>query len=116
MTTPRDIEAPPPVEIQDSSAEPSADGHYHLTLYVTGATPRSTRAIERVRAVCEEELSGRYTLVIVDVYQQPEALSKDQIVAAPTLVKWLPGPRKRLIGDMSDRDRVLAGLGLQRRA
>ena len=85
---------------------------YVLRLYVTGLTPRSTRAIGTVRSVCEEHLAGQYELEIIDVYQQPGRSSEDQIVAIPTLVKCSPQPQRLIIGDMSDRNRLLSGLGL----
>jgi circadian clock protein KaiB len=85
---------------------------YVLRLYVTGLTPRSTRAIGTVRSVCEEHLAGHYELEIIDVYQQPNRSSEDQIVAIPTLVKCSPQPQRQIIGDMSDRSRLLFGLGL----
>jgi circadian clock protein KaiB len=85
---------------------------YVLRLYVTGMTPRSTRAINAVRSVCDEHLAGRYTLEIIDVYQQPARIREDQVVAIPTLVKSGPSPLRRIIGDMSNRDRLLLGLGL----
>jgi circadian clock protein KaiB len=84
-----------------------------LRLYVTGMTPRSTRAISSVRGICEEFLSGRYQLEIIDVYQQPALIRDEQIFATPTLVKKGPEPERRMIGDMADRARVLAGLGIQ---
>jgi circadian clock protein KaiB len=86
-----------------------------LRLYVTGMTARSARAINNIRAICEEHLRGRYDLEVVDVYQQPVLARGEQIVAAPTLVKQLPLPLRRIIGDMSDKDRVLLGLDLRRR-
>jgi circadian clock protein KaiB len=85
---------------------------FELRLYVTGMTPRSTRAITAVRALCEEFLRGRYDLEVIDVYQQPDLSQREQIVATPTLIKKGPAPSRRLIGDMSDRARLLAGLGL----
>jgi circadian clock protein KaiB len=88
-------------------------GRYQLRLYVTGATPRSLQAIESLRQLCEEHLKGRYELTVVDMYQQPELARKEQILAAPTLIKLLPPPLRRLIGDMTQTDRVLAGLDLQ---
>ena len=87
---------------------------YVLRLYVTGMTARATRAIENVRAICDEHLHGRYDLQIVDVYQQPALAKREQIIAAPTLIKKLPLPLRRIIGDMSQRDRVLLGLNLTR--
>jgi circadian clock protein KaiB len=83
-----------------------------LRLYVTGMTSRSTRAIRIVRAVCEEHLPGNYDLEIVDVYQQPTRIQEDQVFAIPTLVKTHPSPLRRIIGDMSDRTRLMHGLGL----
>ncbi len=85
---------------------------YVLRLYVTGMTPRSGRAVKNLRAICNEYLDGRYDLEIIDIYQQPVLTKGEQIIAAPTLVKKLPLPMRRIIGDMSDRDRVLVGLDL----
>lgn len=85
---------------------------YKLRLFVTGSTPRSTRAIENLRRICDEELKGRYDLEVIDVYQDPEATREFQVVATPTLVKVLPEPLRRVIGDLSDRERVLAGLNV----
>jgi circadian clock protein KaiB len=86
---------------------------YRLRLYVTGTTERSTRAIQNIRAVCDEHLSGRYELEVIDIYQQPVLAQGHQIVAAPTLIKMLPLPLRKLIGNLSDVDRVLMGLDLQ---
>jgi circadian clock protein KaiB len=88
------------------------EGQYKLRLFITGSTPRSTRAIENMRRICAENLEGRYDLEVVDVYQDPEATKELQIIATPTLVKILPEPLRRIIGDLSDRERVLAGLDL----
>jgi circadian clock protein KaiB len=88
---------------------------YVLRLYVTGLTPRSTQAIATLRAVCEEHLAGRYDLAIIDLYQQPELAQDEQIIAAPTLVKELPLPLRRLIGDLSNEERILVGLELRKR-
>jgi circadian clock protein KaiB len=90
----------------------SANGRYKLRLFVTGSTPRSTRAIANMRKICEENLSGRYDLEVVDVYENPDATRELQIIATPTLVKILPEPLRRIIGDLSDKERVLAGLNL----
>lgn len=83
-----------------------------LRLYVAGMTARSRRAIENVRAVCERHLLNRYDLEVIDVYQQPTLAKGEQIIAAPTLVKRLPLPLRRVIGDMSDTERLLVGLDL----
>jgi circadian clock protein KaiB len=89
-----------------------AEHLYSLRLYVTGTTPSSLRAIQNLREICEECLPDRYELEVVDIYQQPERARQDQIVAAPTLVKQAPLPRKLIIGDLSERERVLRALNL----
>jgi circadian clock protein KaiB len=86
---------------------------YVLTLYVTGIRPRSQRAIDNIQRLCEEYLPGRYELKIVDIYQQPALAQGAQIIAAPTLVKRLPEPLRRIVGDMSDDDRVLVAMGIK---
>jgi circadian clock protein KaiB len=88
------------------------NAHYKLRLFVTGSTPRSARAIANLRKICEENLGGQYDLEVVDVYANPEATRELQIVATPTLVKILPEPLRRIIGDLSDREKVLTGLNL----
>lgn len=90
------------------------DERYVLRLYVMGMTARSTRAVENLRAICDEYLGGRYDLEVVDIYQQPVLARREEIVAAPTLIKKLPLPVRRIVGDMSNRDRVLLGLDLVR--
>jgi circadian clock protein KaiB len=85
---------------------------YVLRLYVTGVTPNSVRAIDNLKDLCEEYLHGRYDLEIVDIYKQASLAKDEQIVAAPTLVKKLPLPLRKLIGDLSEKDRVLLGLDL----
>ena len=85
---------------------------YRLRLYVTGATPRSSLAIENTRRICETYLPARYDLEVIDIYQQPTVAGDEPIFAAQTLVKITPLPLKRLIGDMSNLEKVLHGLGL----
>lgn len=85
---------------------------YVLRLFVTGTTPRSTRAILNLRLICEQYLASDYDLEVVDIYQHPEVAKQFQIVAAPTLVKMTPLPLRRIIGDLGNTDRVLMGLGL----
>ena len=85
---------------------------YKLRLFVTGSTPRSARAIANMRQICEENLHGQYDLEVVDVYENPEATRELQIIATPTLVKILPEPLRRFIGDLSDKEKVLAGLNV----
>ena len=100
----------------DSSFEKTAQAKgtekYVLRLYVTGMTPRSIKAIENIRKICEENLHGRYELDIIDIYQQPEYAKKEEIIAAPTLIKQLPLPLRKFIGDMSNKDKILVGLNL----
>ena len=96
-----------------SGHRPPAE-RYILRLYVTGMTARSARAVTNLRAICDEYLEGRYELDVIDIYQQPVLTKGEQIIAAPTLIKKLPLPMRRIIGDMSDRERVLLGLDLVR--
>ncbi len=86
---------------------------YLLRLYVTGQTPRSLRSIENLRRLCEKYLKGQFDLEIIDIYQQPALASEGQIIAAPTLIKTMPLPLRRLVGDFSDQKRVVLGLDLK---
>ena len=86
---------------------------YVLRLYVTGSTKRSTLAIQTMRDICDTYLKDRHDLEVVDLYRNPEAAAREQIIAVPTLVRLLPGPLRRVIGDFSDRRRVLATLGVR---
>jgi circadian clock protein KaiB len=101
----------PPDRDDDPSVEPEG-ARYLLRLFVSGMTPRSTVAIARIKSICEEHLNGRYDLEVIDIYQQPDAAKVDQIVATPTLIKKLPAPLRRLVGDLSDKERVLLGLNI----
>lgn len=85
---------------------------YVIKLYVTGRTPRSVQAIANLKRICDEELSGRYDLVVIDVLERPQLAEDEKILATPTVVKELPVPIRRIIGDLSDRERVLVGLDL----
>jgi len=85
---------------------------YVLRLYVTGMTPRAQEAIRNIKKICEEELKGRYDLEVIDIYQQPELAKSEQIIAAPTLIRKLPLPLRRLVGDMSNKEKVIVGLQL----
>ncbi len=87
---------------------------YFLKLFVTGSTPRSLKAISNLRQICEEHLKGHYELLVVDLYQQPELAKENKLVAAPTLIKWLPEPVRRVVGDMSDKAEVLLGLDIRK--
>jgi circadian clock protein KaiB len=85
---------------------------YILKLYITGASPNSTRAVSNIKKICETYLKGRYNLEVIDVYQQASVATTEQIIALPLLVKLFPSPKKRLIGNMSDLKKVLRGLEL----
>lgn len=84
-----------------------------LKLYVTGTTPQSVKAISNLKNICEDRLKGLYELEIIDLYQQPHLAKGEQIIAAPTLIKKLPPPLRRVIGDMSNSEKVLVGLDLK---
>jgi circadian clock protein KaiB len=86
---------------------------YLLKLYIVGTTPRSNRAIVNIRKICDEHLAGRYELEVVDVLRNPALAAGEQIIAAPTLIKKLPLPLRRFIGDMSQTERILLGLDLR---
>ena len=85
---------------------------YVLRLFITGHTQKSMRAVRNITHLCEKHLSGAYDLEVIDVYQQPELAVEHQLVAAPALLKLLPLPPRKLVGDLSDTGRVLAGLGI----
>ena len=109
-----------PLTHEDHDLPAQPDGppdaqQYVLRLYVAGVTPRSLGAMSCIKRLCEEHLRGRYQLEVIDIYQQPVLARGDQIVAVPTLIRKLPAPLRRLIGDMSDEQRVLVGLDLRPR-
>ena len=89
------------------------DGKYILRLFVAGINPKSKKAIENLRDVCEEYLEDQYELEIIDIYQQPIFAKEGKIVAAPTLIKELPLPIRRFVGDLSDKKKLLLGLDLR---
>jgi len=101
-------------ESMDEWLRPPADEKYVLRLYITGMTPNSRRAVENIKNICEQHLQGRYELVVIDIFQQPTLAEGEQIIAAPTLIKQLPHPLRRLIGDMSNTEKVLLGLDLRK--
>jgi len=100
----------------EAAARAHATAHFVLRLYVTGTTPRSARAISNIRRICEEHLEGHYDLEVVDIAQHPTLAEGEQIIAAPTLIKKLPLPLRRFIGDMSQTERILLGLDLREAA
>jgi len=100
-------------EIFEEVAAKGGSQKFILSLFVAGMTPRSLRAIENARQLCEKYLKGRCELEVIDVYQQPELAKDSQVVAAPTLVKHLPLPLQRFIGDLSDPEPILVRLALK---
>lgn len=86
---------------------------FHLRLYVAGQTPKSLRAFANLRRICEQHLAGRYDIEVIDLLEDPRLAAGDQILAIPTLVRRLPTPIKRIIGDLSNTERVLVGLDLR---
>ncbi len=95
------------------AAKRKAEEKYVLRLYISGMTSRSLEAIENLRKICDEHLSECYDLEVIDVGQQPELVTREDIIATPTLVKELPMPIRKIIGDLSDRERILVALNLQ---
>ena len=101
--------------IRSGEGSHSRQRKYLLRLYISGSTAKSTQAVENIKRVCEEHLKNRYDLEVIDIYQQPQLARGEQIVVVPTLIKRLPRPLRRLIGDMSNQEKMLLGLGLQER-
>jgi circadian clock protein KaiB len=97
----------------EAAAAAHATAHHVLRLYITGSTPRSARAISNIRKICDEHLEGRYDLEVVDICQHPILAEGEQIIATPTLIKKLPLPLRRFIGDMSQSERIVLGLDLR---
>src|SRR5580658_3103008 len=93
--------------------EANSTFEYELRLYVAGQTPRSLQAFANLRRICEEHLSGRYRIEIIDLLEKPQLAKGDQILAIPTLVRTLPAPIRKIIGDLSNEDRVLMGLDVR---
>lgn len=91
----------------------AASSRYILKLYVAGQAPKSVNAIANIKRICEEHLQGRYQLEVIDLYQQPQLALGEQIIAVPTLLRKLPTPLRRIIGDLSNIERVLVGLDLR---
>ncbi len=90
------------------------DSHYSLRLYVAGQTPKSLQAFANLKKICEEHLKGRYSIEVIDLVENPQLAKGDQILAIPTLVRRLPPPLRKIIGDLSNTERVLVGLDLRR--
>jgi circadian clock protein KaiB len=97
----------------ETAAENAGSAHYVLRLYIAGTTPTSSKSVDNLRNICEAHLRGRYELVVIDVFQQPMLAKDDQIIAVPTLIKEFPAPVRRIVGDLSNEQRVLVGLDLK---
>lgn len=101
------------LEAMEAASRDSAGQPYVLRLYIAGLTPRSQEAVRTITGICEEHLAGRYDLEVIDLYQNPVLAKGEQIIAAPTLIKQLPLPLRKIIGNMADKDKVLVGLDLR---
>jgi circadian clock protein KaiB len=93
-------------------ARGAAGEHYSLQLYITGTSPRSTEAIHNLHALCEEHLAGRYDLEVIDLYQEPARAAIGQVIASPTLVKSMPRPLMRMVGNLANREQLMIKLRL----
>ena len=100
-------------EKMEEALEAQGDKHYVLRLYVAGMTPKSTLAVTNIKKICEEHLQGRYSLEVIDLYKSPALADGEQIIAAPTLLKKLPLPLRKFIGDMSNMEKIIVGLDLR---
>lgn len=103
---------PRPDRRRPDAASAPTEARFHFQLYITGHTPRSTQAITNLRALCEEHLRGRYDLEVIDLYQEPARASVGQVIASPTLIKILPKPLMRMVGDLADREHLRLKLNL----
>jgi circadian clock protein KaiB len=106
----------PAKEALAAAARAAQQQQYVLRLYIAGLTPRSQEAIRSVTAICEEHLANRYKLEVIDIYQNPVLAKGEQIIAAPTLIKKLPLPLRKLIGSMADKEKLLVGLDLREKS
>ena len=100
-------------EATTPTADTDPDKEWQLRLYVAGTTQRSTAALDNLRRICEEHLAGKYEIEVIDLLERPQLAKGEQIVAIPTLVRKLPEPVRKIIGDLSDQERVLIGLDLR---
>jgi circadian clock protein KaiB len=97
---------------RQKAAPKSGPATWNLRLYVAGTTPRAAKALENLKRICEEHLAGQYAIEVIDLLQTPQLAKGDQIVAVPTLVRKLPEPVRKIIGDLSNTEKVLVGLDL----
>ncbi len=103
-------------ELEEAMRELDGDARYVLRLYVAGSGERSLQAVGRVKRLCEQHIEGRYELEVIDIYQHPSEAGSGQVIAAPTLVKHMPPPLRRVVGSMADEGRVLIALGVRANA
>jgi circadian clock protein KaiB len=103
---------PTTTELFEQSLSQSKEEHYTLRLYISGTTIQSVTALQNIKKICEEHLQGRYELEVIDIYQQTEAVISENIVAVPTLIKKLPLPLQKMIGNLSNTEKVLIGLDI----
>jgi circadian clock protein KaiB len=101
--------------VEAALAGTNGEEHYNLRLYVAGQTPKSIAAFANLKKLCEEYLPGRYTITVIDLVQNPQLAAGDQILALPTLVRKVPSPLKRIIGNLSDKEKFLVGMDLKPR-
>ena len=106
----------PPVEPSKTATDTSGQALYVFRLYITGTTPKSTRAVHNLIQLCQAYLVGRYDLEVIDLYQQPSLAQAEDIIAVPTLLKKQPLPIQKLLGDLSNTQQLMAGLGLSARS
>jgi len=95
------------------TSQQNSSEHWDLRLYVAGQTDKSLRAINNLKRICQDHLHGRYSIEVIDLLEQPQLAAGDQIIALPTLVRRLPQPMKKILGDLSNQERVLVGLDLR---
>lgn len=101
------------IEVFEKALGQDEGAHYLFRLYISGTTPRSMHAVQNLKKICLDYLDGRYEMEVIDVHQEPGAAREGEIVALPTLVKELPPPLKKIIGDLSDLKRILEGLAIK---
>jgi circadian clock protein KaiB len=111
MTDPEDL-TPTTTELFEQLVSDSEKQHYVLRLYIAGSTFQSLKALQNIKKICEEHLHGRYEIEVIDVYQQTDEIIDQNIIAVPTLIKELPLPLQRIIGNLSDTEKVLVGLNI----
>lgn len=110
---PRKSLAPVPPPTGATFATPEGPSRFHFQLYITGTSPRSTQAVANLRALCAEHLDGRYELEVIDLYQEPSRAAAGQIIASPTLIKILPKPLMRMVGNLANREQLMIKLDLR---